>query len=170
MRTRSWLCLITIGVLSVSCAPATEDADSGSENAAMEAEAAEAEAALRATVAEMLAAYNAEDIATIERLYAEDIVIIPPGESVRDERAAVIENLATLPEADYTIEADIRDLQMSGDLAITWVAYSDETAPRDGSESTTTAGRWALVWTRNAAGQWLISREIWNLGPVSPAS
>ncbi len=128
---------------------------------------AEAEAALQATFDEMIAAYNNEDVATLERLYAEDVVIIPPGEAVRADRAAVLESLATLAEADYSIEAVIRDLRISGDLAVMFVSYSEEVLPADGSEPESGQGRWAIVWTRTPDGQWQIAREIWNLAPDS---
>ena len=87
------------------------------------------------------------DVATVERLYAEDVIIIPPGEAVRADRAAAMEGLATLAEIDYSIEAQIRDLLISGDLAVTLVSYADTSVPVDGSESESTEGRWAIVWT-----------------------
>lgn len=166
MRKLQWICMITVGLFSTACAaPPAEEPASAEEDASPPADPAEAEAALRATFDEMIAAYNAEDVATVERLYSEDVVIIPPGEAVRADRTSVIEGLATLTEMDYTIEAQIRDLQMSGDLAVTLVSYSDTSVPVDGSESESTEGRWAIVWTRNADGQWQMSREIWNLAP-----
>ena len=171
MRTLPWLCLITAGTLSTSCAPAAEqEADTATESAAVESDPAEAEAALRATFDEMIAAYNIEDVATVEGLYAEDVTIIPPGEAVRADRAAAVESLATLTEADYSLEAQIRDLQLSGDLAVMFVSYSEESIPVDGSEPESGEGRWAIVWTRNVDRQWKISREIWNLSPASPSA
>jgi ketosteroid isomerase-like protein len=159
--------MITVGLLSApACAaPPAEESDTAAESASTQTDPAEAEAALRTTFDEMIAAYNAEDVATIERLYAEDIVIIPPGEAVRADRATAMEQLATLTEVDYSIEAQIRDLMLSGDLAVTLVSYSEESVPRDGTATEAGEGRWAIVWTRTADGQWQMAREIWNLAP-----
>jgi uncharacterized protein (TIGR02246 family) len=166
MRTLQWICMITVGLFSTACsAPPAEEPDTATEDASPQADPAEAEAALRATFDEMIAAYNAEDVATIERLYAEDIVIIPPGEAVRADRAAAMEQMATLTEVDYSIEAQIRDLLIDGDLAVTLVSYSEESVPRDGSATEAAEGRWAIIWTRTADGQWQMTREIWNLAP-----
>jgi uncharacterized protein (TIGR02246 family) len=166
MRKLQWICMITVGLFSTACAaPPAEEPDTAAEEASPQTDPAEAEAALRATFDEMIAAYNAEDVATIERLYAEDIVIIPPGEAVRTDRAAAMEQMATLTEVDYSIEAQIRDLLIDGDLAVTLVSYSEESVPRDGSATEAGEGRWAIVWTRTADGQWHMTREIWNLAP-----
>jgi len=166
MRKLQWICMITVGLFSTACAaPPAQEPDTAEENTSPQADPAEAEAALRATFDEMIAAYNAEDVATIERLYAEDIVIIPPGEAVRADRAAAMEQLATLTEVDYSIEAQIRDLLLSGDLAVTLVSYSDTSVPVDGGEAESSEGRWAIVWTRTADGRWHMAREIWNLAP-----
>lgn len=166
MRFRRCLFVITVAVLSPSCAPpAAENAEDDSQGVTAEASSAEAEAALRATVEEMLAAYNNEDVAVLEGMYAQDIVILPPQAAVIDGYAAAIQNLATLPESDYVIDAQVRDLQVSGNLGVTFVSYSDVSTPRDGGEATTSSGRWALVWVRGANGSWQISREIWNLEP-----
>jgi hypothetical protein len=132
MRKLQWICMITVGLFSTACAaPPAEEPDTAAESASPQTDPAEAETALRATFDEMIAAYNAEDVATVERLYAENVVIIPPGEPVRADRASVVEGLATLAEMDYSIEAEIRDLLMSGDLAVTLVSYADTSVPID---------------------------------------
>ncbi|MEJ2202514.1 MAG: nuclear transport factor 2 family protein [Gemmatimonadota bacterium] len=161
--------LILVGALAVACtAPPTEDSPSAMQGAAVADDSAQAEASLRTTFDEMIAAYEGEDAATLERLYADDVVLIPPGEAVLSDRAAVVEGLATLADIDYSIEAQIRDLQISGDLAVMFVAYTDQMTPRDGGDAESSDGRWVIVWNRGADGQWRISREIWNLAPEQP--
>lgn len=161
--------LILLGALAVACTtPPAEDSESAMQGATMADDSAQAEASLRATFDELIAAYEAEDAATLERLYADDVILIPPGEAVLSDRSVIVDNLATLAEVDYSIEAEIRDLQISGDLAVMFVAYTDQATPREGGDAESSEGRWAIVWNRGADGQWRISREIWNLVPEQP--
>ncbi len=156
------LVAVTVALVSCSAQPSAQTGGAGTDAAA--------EQALRARVDALMAAFNAEDIATVEGFYGESVTLIPPGEPVISDRAEVIANLSTIETGDYQLDFQIQDLQMSGDLAITLVSYTDSFTPADGSESGGTSGRWAIVWNRGADGQWRISREIWNLAPEASAA
>lgn len=161
MRRTPRLFGLGLAAILLACAPpAAETADAE----AMEAESAET--ALRETVANMLAAWEVEDVATIETFYSEDVMQIPPDRPVESDRASLMAEIAMLPEqGDYSLHAEIEDLQISGSLAWTLIDYSDVMTPEDGGEAGTSTGRWAILWTRDADGQWKISREIWNHPP-----
>lgn len=167
-RPHHFLFILTLVLLSSCSAPPPDQAESPGTNSGAAASMEAAEAALRARVEALMAAFNREDIATIDGFYGESVTLIPPGEDVVTDRAQVIANLASLQTGDYQLDAEIRDLQMSGDLAITLVSYTDTFTPADGSEADGTSGRWAIVWNRGTDGQWRISREIWNLAPEAP--
>ena len=158
--------LLVLTALVACAGPSETDAADGPDMAAASQEAA-AEQSLRARFDEFIAAFNREDVATIEGFYGDNVTLIPPDEPVITDRAAVIANLGSLTTGDYEIEAEIRDLQMGGDLAITLVAYTDTFTPSGASdlEAGSSEGRWAIVWNRGADGTWRISREIWNLAP-----
>jgi len=167
MRGLSLFGFVAVLLVIPSCAPSETSEARDATASVMDAEASEA--ALRAAFDGMIAAFENEDIEAIDSFYGDEIVIIPPGEAVITDRAAQMEGLSALAQSDYTIEAEIRDLDLSGDLAVTFVAYSDTMTPNDGTEAESSTGRWAIVWKRGADGQWRIAREIWNLAPEDPS-
>ena len=165
MYRSSLLCSIAAGLVFASCAAPAADsapADTAADNAA-------AEAALRSTVERMITAYENEDVEALSAFFEEDVVLLPPELPAVQGRAAQMESLADFPETDYTIDSQIRDLLVSGDLGVTFIQYSDSSTPRAGGEATESSGRWALIWNRGADGQWRVYREIWNLSPPADA-
>ena len=50
-------------------------------------------------------------------------------------------------------------------LAYTLATYTEHWTPKAGGETTSSSGRWAIMWKRQEDGSWKIAAEIWNLAP-----
>ena len=130
-------------------------------------EDAQAEEAVRNAFGQLMTAIDEGDMGTIRSLYSDDAVRIPPGEEVKDDLATFLSEMeTTLSENEVSAEAQIRELHVSGSLAIVFATYQDRLTPKVGGETQEEAGRWASVWLRGEDGRWRLKTEIWNLVPA----
>ena len=129
-------------------------------------EDAEAEEAVRSAFGALMTAFDEEDMATLRSLYSDDAVRIPPGEEVKSDAATFLSEFeTTFSENEVSAEAQIRELHVSGNLAIVFATYQDRITPSAGGETEEESGRWASVWLRGEDGRWRLRSEIWNLQP-----
>jgi uncharacterized protein (TIGR02246 family) len=112
-------------------------------------------------------AVNAGDSAAYSKLFAPDAIRIPPGRKLEYGR----EEIRAGEQADYdVVKLDVRStpgdvLQLSKDW-IYAIAHVEGTATAhaDGADSSFRATKtWLLQ--RQDSGEWLISRQMWNLKP-----
>lgn len=104
--------------------------------------------------------FNAGDYAAIAEQYTADAVRYPPGADPLEGRAAITAEMANY--ADLTIDLELVDTAMSGDLMTAWGTYA--LYARDGDmEEPVQHGPWMNLSVRGEDGTWRIQRDIWNL-------
>ena len=121
------------------------------------------EDAIRAALAKWEAAYNSGDGAAVAALYTEDAAVFPPGGSRTDGREAIAGLWNGAIESGL---ADVNltpvEIEIFGDTA-TDVGLLSGTVPGEGDARSAVGGKYIVVWKRNG-GEWLLHRDIWNMG------
>ncbi len=113
-------------------------------------------------------AFNRRDVASVAALYDENATVLPPNSQVLKGRRRIEEFW------NGAIEMGVRevalktiDVEHSGDLAYEIGAYNLKVQPK-GGQATTDAGKYVVVWKRQADGAWKLAADIWNTD--SPAA
>ncbi len=115
-------------------------------------------------------AVNASDSTAYSRLFTEDAIRMPPGADPERGRDQIRQG----EQADYDA-ARLSIRSTPGDaieLAEQWIfaiarVDGTATAHADGAKSSFRATKtWLLQ--RQASGDWLIARQMWNLRPAAP--
>jgi uncharacterized protein (TIGR02246 family) len=125
---------------------------------------AQVEAAIRANDEAFAAAFNRKDAQGIAALYTEDAAILPPGAPRADGRDAIAAFWQAVIDSGLT-NASLTPVEVvvTGDTA-TEVGRAILHAPgTDGGPATPAHINFVVLWRRDAAGQWKLHRDIWNL-------
>jgi uncharacterized protein (TIGR02246 family) len=129
------------------------------------------EAQIKADPAEWFDAYNAGNADAIANLYTEDGVLLPPGASARQGKAAILEFVTgmiaqTSPAGQKMQFGEVTGVGISGDLA--WL--SGTFAVNDASGMAVDKGKFLSVY-RKENGNWQMVRDIWNsdMPPAAPS-
>ena len=129
-----------------------------------------AEDVVQATCVAYASAVNASDSIAYCKLFTEDAIRMPPGTEPEHGR----EEIRRGEQADYdaarlSILSTPVDAVQTGDRWIYGVAGVEGTSTSH-ADGTTTAFRATKTWLlqRQASGEWLIARQMWNLKPVRP--
>ena len=119
--------------------------------------------AIKFIVAELNTAVNTADINTIMSLYADDAVRIPSNKSAAIGKEAIQEGVQQMFDEISAQEKDVvRDVQVSGDLAVTHIISSAIITPKAGGEPSEYNGDWILVFKRQSDNAWKIIYSIWS--------
>jgi uncharacterized protein (TIGR02246 family) len=121
-------------------------------------------AAIEKQGAAFSAAYSRGDIKSIAAMYTEDAIALPPdADMVRGRQA--IEKLwnDALASGIKSLTFTVIDVQSSGDLAVETGTAVIGVQPA-GQPASTQAGKYVVLWKREADGQWRLHRDIWNNG------
>lgn len=123
------------------------------------------------TVRSMCDAYaravNASDSEAYGRLFAPDAIRIPPGSELeRGPEEITKGEQASYDEGRMTIRSTPIDVIELGDNSIYALAQveGEYVAHADGSNSTFRATK-AWLLQRQASGEWLLARHMWNMRP-----
>lgn len=125
-------------------------------------------AAVRAAVLHSGEAANAADPDAIMALYARDIVLSYPGVPDMDYETLARgyrEMLRTPGVALWTVP-EIREILVSGDLAVVRVTWTTTITQGEPARSTTRLARDLQVWRREADGSWKFARGMHYRTPV----
>jgi len=105
------------------------------------------------------------DVATIRELMTDDVTFLVPGRSPLQGREAFLTGLRSVL-GSHRIESsgDVRELEVSGDLAycLTWLDVS--MTPRAGGTTGRRQGNTLSIFRRDARGTWRLFRDV-NLLP-----
>jgi len=117
-------------------------------------------AALRAVVETWHRATSAGDLASVLPLMAEDAVFLTAGRPPMRGRQAFERALATLLQT-HTIAStgEVREIEVSGDLAYTWTDLTVAVTARDGKPATRRTGPALSVFRKQPDGPWLLVRD-----------
>ena len=121
------------------------------------AQAQDAKAEVTKAAEAFAAAFTANDVAAVTAAYTDDAVVMSPGAEFVKGRAAIDAMFAATNPTGMTLDLEIKDLTMAGDLVIDTGAWS-MTGP-DGAHMD--HGKYLAVW-RNTDHGWKMVRDIWN--------
>lgn len=171
MNTRSILLALASVALLAACAPPPPPAPAAPAPAP-DTSAADA-AAVRDLTDRFVVAWNAGDAAAYGAMIADDVVHMPQGAAANVGRDAVLAAMAG--QFDLTTvqqSATIDEVVVMGDYANAYGTWRVDPVSAAGEAAEVTAGRWMVLYRRNAAGGWQFWRWMWNQtsGPAAPAA
>ncbi len=129
------------------------------------------EAALRDTIQareqEWSAAFQAGDAARIAGLYTEDgAQVQPAGEWSRGREAITTSMKKQLDTLNVTAREDItEEVIAAGDYIVEIGRYSFTATSKNGNRPVSGAGRYVVVWRKDADGQWRLHRDLGTEAP-----
>lgn len=113
------------------------------------------------------AATQAMDNPAVLALWADDgVSLLPSAEPIigKPAIAAYLDKVITALKGAHMekFEMDCHAIEVSGDLASEWCTEHQIVTLPNGKPPFDGHGKMLLVLHRNAAGQWLLQREMWN--------
>jgi uncharacterized protein (TIGR02246 family) len=122
---------------------------------------------IRAMVQTWLGATQAGDLDTVLGLMTDDVVFLLPGREPmgKAQFAALSRVPADAPRPTINSVSDIREIQVSGDMAWLWSRLSVTVAPAGAAQPIERAGH-TLTVLRRVNGKWLLARDANLLSPV----
>jgi uncharacterized protein (TIGR02246 family) len=123
------------------------------------------EQSVRDLVALWHSATNAGDIDTVLALMTDDVVFLVAGRPPMRGRSLFESGLRKLLTT-HRIESagDVREVEVSGDLAYCWSELKVSVVPRAGGDPTTRRGSDLSILRRRVDGRWAVARDA-NLLP-----
>jgi len=95
--------------------------------------------------------------------YANDAVEISPKEAAFIGREAIRSSKQQMfNEINFQEILEVKDVKVSGDLAVAHVTYSALVTPKTGAEPANGNGNWIFVFKRDSDNAWKIIYSIWN--------
>ena len=125
---------------------------------------------IQAREREWSAAFKAGDAAGIGNLYSEDGATVQPVGDWWRGRATITEGMKKqLDTVNVTAREDITDEVIpAGDYIIEIGHYSMAGTTKKGNKPISSAGRYMVVWRKDADGQWRLYRDIGSEAPKTP--
>jgi uncharacterized protein (TIGR02246 family) len=119
--------------------------------------------AIKDIAADANMAINAADIDWIVSFYADDAVRIPPKGPIAIGKEAIRSRVQELFE-EYTIQENdvVKDVKISGNLAVAHVIFSGIVTPKSGGEPTEGKGNCIWVFRREPNDAWTCIYSIWT--------
>ncbi|MEW5916333.1 MAG: SgcJ/EcaC family oxidoreductase [Gemmatimonadota bacterium] len=128
-------------------------------------------AAMRDTIAarekEWSAAFMAGDATAIANLYSEDAASIQPtGEWSRGRTAIAAQIKQQLDTINVTAREDVpEEVIVAGDHLVEFGKYSFTGTTKKGNKPVSGAGRYVVVWRKDADGAWRLYRDMGSEAP-----
>ena len=125
---------------------------------------------IRALVQTWQSATTAGDVDTVLGLMTEDVIFLVPGKPpmTKPEFAAALRAPGS-QRLKFEGKSEIREIQVSGDMAYMWTKLFVTTTPPGSTQSTVRAGH-TLTVLRRVDGKWLLARDANLLSPVQRPS
>jgi len=113
------------------------------------------------------AAYLAGDAAAVANLYTEDGAQVQPAGDWRRGRDAITTGMKTeLDTLNVTAREDIaEEVIVAGDYVVEFGHYSYTATTKKGNKPVSGAGRYVVLWRKDADGQWRLHRDLGNEAP-----
>lgn len=133
--------------------------------AAEKKEAVDTEAvrqAIEAQNAKFAAAFNSQDAAGVAAIYTVDATSLPPYRNMIQGRPLIEEsNKYEFGLGLKNLRLGTVSLDVHGDIAHEVGEYIITIQP-EGKEETEDSGKYMAIWKKQADGNWLIDKDIWN--------
>ena len=119
--------------------------------------------AVKDLVAEMNAALNTSDFEKFMSLYADDAIEIPPNKPAQIGKEAIRSSIQQFFDEVTCQEEDIvKNIHVSGDLAVAHVIYSGVATPKAGGELRKGKGNIIMVFEKQSDGVWKRTYTIYS--------
>src|SRR5688572_27332885 len=106
------------------------------------------------------------DVETIRGLMTEDVMFLVAGKAPLRGREAFLAGLrGVLDTQRIESSGDVREVEVSGDLAYCWTSLDVAMAPRSGGAVQRRAGSTLSIFRKDASGTWRMFRDA-NLLPA----
>jgi uncharacterized protein (TIGR02246 family) len=128
-------------------------------------------AAMRDTIQarerEWSAAYLAGDAAAVANLYSEDAAQVQPAGDWRRGRDAISMGMkGELDTLNVSAREDItEEVIPAGDYVVEFGRYSYSATTKQGNRPVSGAGRYVVLWRKDADGQWRLHRDLGSEAP-----
>lgn len=118
------------------------------------------EQAIRELVARWHRATAAGDVDTVLDLMADDVVFLVPGQPPMRGRSSFERGFRTLL-TQHRIEStgEVREVEVSGNLAYCWTDLSVQVIPLSGGNATSRSGSALSIFRKQPAGSWILVRD-----------
>ena len=117
-----------------------------------------AEQPIRDLIALWLKASAENDLDTVLSLMADDALFLLPGQPPMTKEAYATASLAMQDKVQIEATPDIREIQISGDLAYCWNHLSITITPHEGTPMQR-VGDILTIFRREPDGRWLLFRD-----------
>jgi uncharacterized protein (TIGR02246 family) len=117
-------------------------------------------------------AWNAGNAEELASLYIADAIAMGPNMSAsigRDAiRASNANHFDQFRDENHSV---VKDVRVSGNLAVAWGTQEDKVTPKAGGNSVQDKSKWITVYERQKDGSWKILWEMYNSDlPVTPVA
>jgi len=118
------------------------------------------EQAVRQVIDDWMTATAAQDVVKISTLMTEDVVFLIAGhEPIRGRKAFIEGQREMFKHASIEVTSDIKEIQVSGNLAYCWNHLTVNVQPKNGGNAVSRSGFVLSVMKKNASGQWQLYRD-----------
>lgn len=127
--------------------------------------------AIQAREKEWSAGYLAANAAAVAALYTEDAASVPPTGDWQRGRAAIAQgNQIQFDSTTYTARSDSTDevIDLDANYVLEVGHYSSTGTAKADGKPRTSAGRYVVLWRKDADGIWRIHRDMGSEPPVKP--
>jgi uncharacterized protein (TIGR02246 family) len=122
---------------------------------------------IQAREREWSAAFLAGDATAIANLYTEDgAQVQPAGDWYRGREAITAGMKKQLDTLNVTAREDIpEEVIVAGDYIVEFGNYSYTATTKKGNKPVSAAGRYVVLWRKDADGQWRLHRDLGSEAP-----
>jgi len=129
-----------------------------------EADASRDVRAVRTVIDAWYGAMQEGRVAGLLSLVTPDVIVKPPGSPPIEGKNALKQALSGFLETNSeTVEHEIEEVEVSGQVAFTRVLESTTIWPRSGGNASSVTGMHLTILRRQPDGDWLIARDISSL-------
>ena len=162
MRRLRTSCSLLLVLTALGCATPREEAPTPPV-----VDAAAIRDTIQAREREWSAAFVAGDAAAIANLYTEDgAQIQPAGDWFRGREAITAGMKKQLDTLNVTAREDItEEVIVAGEYVVEFGHYTLTATSKNGNKPVTGAGRYMVLWRKDADGQWRLHRDLGTEAP-----
>jgi uncharacterized protein (TIGR02246 family) len=129
-------------------------------------------AAIGAARSAFMAAYNAGDAEAIGKLYTADAVSEPNHQPTLSGRDEIVKSLASMfGQVTLKVELKSEETKTTANSGFDRGHYTASVTPKAGGPTTTSEGRYLVLFVKETDGTWRVSRDIDNSAtPMAPSA
>lgn len=109
-------------------------------------------------------AFAGDDVDAVMAFYEDGALRLPPDGSAMVADAALADTMRAFRDRNAYVLDDYSDPEVlaAGDLAVSYSTFREHWVSLASGDTTHQAGRWIIVWRRQADGSWKVNKEMWT--------